>query len=340
VGTSSRGLLLRARAGCQVGTFVSGTAVERLWRRLLVLGATSRASATPSRRVPTGSLRGVGPAGLVRAYRLSHAAAHSRPHGIRSARSASAHDVRRWVTRITKTRSASSTAPSTRDQLRGHADVYSQGSPSRSSARPRRDGGPGRARHKCMPRWRQPQRSGQLARWIIRECEASLRRLQTDWIDLYQIHRPDPTCDIDETLGALTDLQRAGKIRAFGSSTFPRRRSSRPVGRRAPGPGALRLRAAAVLASVRASRPRCCPSARIRHGGHPWSPLAGGFLSGAYHPTRADQSPGQPDARPLRPDAPRQPRKMVAVDALTKVAGEAASASSTSPSPSSSATRR
>src|SRR6476646_7470238 len=57
--------------------------------------------------------------------------------------------------------------------------------------------------------------------WITREVESSLRRLGTDHIDLYQIHRPEPQTAIDETLGALTDLQRAGKIRYFGSSTFP-----------------------------------------------------------------------------------------------------------------------
>src|SRR5215831_7313801 len=61
---------------------------------------------------------------------------------------------------------------------------------------------------------------GNSRRWIVREVENSLRRLQTDWIDLYQVHRPDPTCDIDETLGALTDLVHAGKIRYFGHSTF------------------------------------------------------------------------------------------------------------------------
>ena len=57
--------------------------------------------------------------------------------------------------------------------------------------------------------------------WITREVESSLRRLGTDHIDLYQIHRPEPQTAVDETLGALTDLQRAGKIRYFGSSTFP-----------------------------------------------------------------------------------------------------------------------
>jgi aryl-alcohol dehydrogenase-like predicted oxidoreductase len=66
-----------------------------------------------------------------------------------------------------------------------------------------------------------PNRGGNSRRWITQEVEASLRRLQTDWIDLYQIHRPDLSCDIDETLGALSDLVHAGKIRSFGHSTFP-----------------------------------------------------------------------------------------------------------------------
>src|SRR5215211_3220379 len=62
---------------------------------------------------------------------------------------------------------------------------------------------------------------GNSRRWIAKECDASLKRLQTDWIDLYQIHRPEQDTDIDETLGALSDLVRAGKVRAIGSSTFP-----------------------------------------------------------------------------------------------------------------------
>jgi aryl-alcohol dehydrogenase-like predicted oxidoreductase len=64
------------------------------------------------------------------------------------------------------------------------------------------------------------QRGGS-ARWIHRSVENSLRRLGTDWIDLYMIHRPDHVTDLDETLSALSDLVRAGKIRAIGSSTFP-----------------------------------------------------------------------------------------------------------------------
>src|SRR6202044_1595376 len=66
-----------------------------------------------------------------------------------------------------------------------------------------------------------PNMRGSSRRWIVREVENSLRRLQTDYIDLYQMHRPDPDTDIDETLSALSDLTRNGKIRAIGSSTFP-----------------------------------------------------------------------------------------------------------------------
>src|SRR3954470_10755482 len=66
-----------------------------------------------------------------------------------------------------------------------------------------------------------PNMFGNSRRWIMEEVDNSLRRLGTDHIDLYQIHRPELDTDIDETLGALTDLVRAGKIRYFGSSTFP-----------------------------------------------------------------------------------------------------------------------
>src|ERR1700691_1553719 len=64
-----------------------------------------------------------------------------------------------------------------------------------------------------------PNQRGNSRRWLIRECENSLRRLGTDYIDLYQIHRPEPDTDIDETLGALSDLIAAGKICYAGSST-------------------------------------------------------------------------------------------------------------------------
>src|SRR5256885_2662509 len=65
-----------------------------------------------------------------------------------------------------------------------------------------------------------PNHRGGSRRWIITEVENSLRRLGTDWIDLYQLHRPDPHTDIDETLGALTDLVHQGKIRYLGSSSY------------------------------------------------------------------------------------------------------------------------
>src|SRR6476469_817075 len=65
-----------------------------------------------------------------------------------------------------------------------------------------------------------PNRGGVSRRWIMTEVEHSLKRLQTDHIDLYQMHRPDPAVDIDETLGALTDLVQQGKIRYVGSSSF------------------------------------------------------------------------------------------------------------------------
>ena len=66
-----------------------------------------------------------------------------------------------------------------------------------------------------------PNERGISRRWITAEVENSLRRLQTDYIDLYQIHRPDPDTDIEETLSALTDLIRSGKVRAIGSSAMP-----------------------------------------------------------------------------------------------------------------------
>ena len=66
-----------------------------------------------------------------------------------------------------------------------------------------------------------PNQRGASRRWIMTEVENSLRRLQTDYIDLYQIHRPDPDTDIEETLSALSDLIHSGKVRAIGSSAMP-----------------------------------------------------------------------------------------------------------------------
>lgn len=71
------------------------------------------------------------------------------------------------------------------------------------------------------PMGEDPNQRGNSRRWITTAVEGSLRRLQTDHIDLYQVHRPDPDVDVEETLSALTDLVRSGKVRAIGSSTFP-----------------------------------------------------------------------------------------------------------------------
>jgi len=134
-----------------------------------------------------------------------------------------------------------------------------------------------------------PNSGGNSRRWLIRECDNSLRRLGTDYIDLYQIHRPDPTADVDETLGALTDLIRAGKIRYAGSSTFPaaqiveaqwvaeRRGRERFVCEQPPYSIMVRGVEADVL-------PVC---QQYGMGVIPWSPLAGGWLSGRYR-TGAD----------------------------------------------------
>jgi aryl-alcohol dehydrogenase-like predicted oxidoreductase len=173
---------------------------------------------------------------------------------------------------------------------------------------------------------RDPNMQGNSRRWIIQECENSLRRLQTDYIDLYQIHRPDPSCDIDETLGALTDLVRAGKVRYVGSSTFPaseiveaqwvaeRRGRERFVCEQPPYSMLVRGIEADVL-------PTC---ARYGMGVIPWSPLAGGWLSGKWRV--GDDVTSRRSARlPERYDMsiPANQRKLEAADALAKVAEDA-----------------
>ena len=102
-----------------------------------------------------------------------------------------------------------------------------------------------------------PNRHGTSRRWIMTAVEDSLRRLQTDHIDLYQIHRPDPATDIEETLSALTDLIHSGKVRAIGSSDHARLRHRRSaVGRRAARPGTVPHRTAALLAAQPRRRAR------------------------------------------------------------------------------------
>jgi aryl-alcohol dehydrogenase-like predicted oxidoreductase len=172
-----------------------------------------------------------------------------------------------------------------------------------------------------------PNEFGNSRRWITREVENSLRRLGTDWIDLYQIHRPEPDTDIDETLGALSDLVTAGKVRYIGSSTFPahmiveaqwtaqRRGRERFVCEQPPYSLLTRGIEADVL-------PVC-----LEHGMGviPWSPLAGGWLSGRY---RSDgDSPGTSRRAQMLPQRydmslPGNQRKLEAAHALAGLAEE------------------
>lgn len=172
-----------------------------------------------------------------------------------------------------------------------------------------------------------PNSGGNSRRWLIAECENSLRRLGTDYIDLYQIHRPDPTADIDETLGAMTDLIRAGKIRYAGSSTFPasqiveaqwaaqRRGRERFVSEQPPYSILVRGVEAEVL-------PVC-----QRHGIGviPWSPLAGGWLTGRYRTGATLPASTRAKRIPLRYDMslPGNQAKLAAAEKLAQLADEA-----------------
>jgi aryl-alcohol dehydrogenase-like predicted oxidoreductase len=172
-----------------------------------------------------------------------------------------------------------------------------------------------------------PNEFGNSRRWIVKEVEHSLRRLGTDWIDLYQIHRPEEDTDIDETLGALTDLVRAGKVRYIGSSTFPasqiveaqwvaeKRGRERFVCEQPPYSLLTRAVEADVLPTCR----------RYGMGVIPWSPLAGGWLSGKYRKDADVPESRRAQMIPSRYDMslPGNQRKLGAADALAKVADEA-----------------
>src|SRR3954454_25047457 len=177
------------------------------------------------------------------------------------------------------------------------------------------------------PMGEDPNRRGNSRRWIVREVENSLRRLNTDWIDLYQIHRPDPTTDVEETLGALSDLVHQGKVRYIGSSTFPAsqiveaqwtardRHLQRFVTEQPPYSLLVRGIEADVLPTCR------------RHGMGviPWSPLASGWLSGRWRKD-ADLPPSmRADRLPQRFDMslPGNQRKLEAADQLGRLADEA-----------------
>ncbi|MCB8932760.1 MAG: aldo/keto reductase [Chthonomonadaceae bacterium] len=129
-----------------------------------------------------------------------------------------------------------------------------------------------------------PNAWGNTRRHVIEACEASLRRLQTDWIDLYQIHRPQPEVPIDETLRALDDLVRSGKVRYAGCSTFAAWQvcEAHYVAKQLGAAGFVTEQPPYNLLDRRIER-ELLPFCRTYGlGVVPWSPLAGGQLSGKY----------------------------------------------------------
>ncbi len=172
-----------------------------------------------------------------------------------------------------------------------------------------------------------PNQRGNSRRWITREVENSLRRLQTDRIDLYQIHRPLPDTDIDETLGALSDLVHQGKVVNVGCSTFQpsqiveahwcseRRGHVRFMSEQPPYSILARGIETEVLPVCR----------RYGMGVIPWSPLAGGYLSGRWRRGGETLSSKRIGILPklFDPTLPENQRKLEAVYELTDLAEEA-----------------
>jgi aryl-alcohol dehydrogenase-like predicted oxidoreductase len=169
-----------------------------------------------------------------------------------------------------------------------------------------------------------PNEFGNSRRWIMQEVDNSLRRLGTDWIDLYQIHRPELDTDLDETLGALTDLVQAGKIRYLGSSTFPasmivegqwvaeKRGRERFVCEQPPYSILVRGIEADVLPVCR----------EYGMGVIPWSPLAGGWLTGRYRKDQELPTSRRAALVPHRYDMslPGNQAKLEAVEQLAQLA--------------------
>src|SRR4051794_29397960 len=177
-----------------------------------------------------------------------------------------------------------------------------------------------------MPMGEDPNRRGGSRRWIIRAVEDSLRRLDTDYIDLYQVHRPSPDTDVDETLGALTDLVQQGKVRYIGSSSYSgsqiveaqwtarERRLER-----------FRTEQPPYSLLTRGIELDVLPTAQ-RHGMGilTYSPLGGGWLSGTW---TAGSSPTSPARQRLAArfdmTLPENQRKLEAVEQLQQVADDA-----------------
>jgi len=177
-----------------------------------------------------------------------------------------------------------------------------------------------------MPMGDGPNRSGGSRRYIIKAVEDSLRRLDTDYIDLYQVHRPSPVMDVEETLGALTDLVRQGKIRYIGSSSYS---GSQIVEAQV----ATRDRNLARFVTeqppysilVRGIEEDVLPTTqRYGMGTLSYSPLAGGWLSGKWRKDAAPTptSSARPSARFDMATVANQ-QKLEVVDALATLAEDA-----------------
>lgn len=136
-----------------------------------------------------------------------------------------------------------------------------------------------------------PNAWGNTRRHIIEACEASLRRLGTDWIDLYQIHRPQPSVPIDETLRAMDDLVRSGKVRYIGCSTYAAWQVCEAhYVARALGTSAFVTEQPPYNLLDRRIERELLPFCRTYdYGVIPWSPLAGGQLSGKYLEAKPDK---------------------------------------------------
>ena len=163
-----------------------------------------------------------------------------------------------------------------------------------------------------------PLERGLSRRWVMRSCEASLRRLQTDHIDLYQMHRPDPETPIDETLQAFDDLVRAGKVRAVGTSTFSvaqlaeARSTAERLGVTVP-----RSEQPPFSMLVRAVEAEVLPWCDQHDVGTlVWAPLNGGWLTGKYQSGSVDsvsRAAREPDHFDHRDQAIRdEKRRLVA----------------------------
>src|SRR5205823_12193633 len=153
-----------------------------------------------------------------------------------------------------------------------------------------------------------PNMQGNSRRHIIEQCEASLRRLQTDYIDLYQIHRPQPDIPIDETLRALDDLVRSGKVRYLGTSTFAAWQvvESFWVSKELGLNRFICEQPPYNLLDRRIERELLPMAQTFGLAIIPWSPIAGGLLSGKYN--RNDPTPA--NARYSTPDNPIMERRV------------------------------